>query len=339
MSDQGPIQGFQRVAAFLLSLEPAVASSVLKGMGPDVVARVAQAMVDLDPRLTREGVMDDLLRELARGINLPRAIRPCDSGHLQKLLTDAFGKQADELLRRIHERRLASRPFLELERQPPEQVARVLREESSAVAALVLAHLDPGQTAQVLRFYDEDAALDVVRRMVQLEPPPQQLVRSVAADLTQRIAAAPPPAAGTDPSRRLQAVAQVLNNSAPTMEKKVIQALAETDERVANELREQLFTWSDIATLNRRAMTKILGTVDTKTLAVALKGCDPAVEQNILSGLSSRVRDMVIEERELAGAMPVADVKVARDEILKNIRALIESGEFRPSRGGETLVS
>ena len=103
--------------------------------------------------------------------------------------------------------------------------------------------------------------------------------------------------------------------------------------------REQLFTWEDIGTLNRRAMTKILGTVDTKTLSVALKGCSQAVEQNILSNLSSRVRDMVIEERELAGAMPIADVKLARDEILKNIRALIESGEFRPSRGGDALVS
>jgi flagellar motor switch protein FliG len=134
-------------------------------------------------------------------------------------------------------------------------------------------------------------------------------------------------------------VAAILNSSAPEMEKKVIESLAQADEKVANELREKLFTWEDIASLNRRAMTKILGTVDTKTLAVALKGCTPQVEQNILANLSSRVRDMVMEERELAGAMTMADVKIARNEILKSIRALIESGEFRPSRGGEELVS
>ena len=61
--------------------------------------------------------------------------------------------------------------------------------------------------------------------------------------------------------------------------------------------------------------------------------------ESILANLSSRVREMVVEERELAGPMPVSDVKVARDEVLKNIRALIESGEFRPSRGGDALVS
>ena len=118
----------------------------------------------------------------------------------------------------------------------------------------------------------------------------------------------------------------------------MIEALAQSDERTANELREQLFTWEDIGTLNRRAMTKILGTVDTKTLSIGLKGCSQAVEKNILSNLSSRVREMVTEERELAGPMSIADVKLARDEILKNIRALIESGEFRPNRGGEDLV-
>lgn len=339
MTDLGAIKGYQRVAAFLLSLEPDVASSILKGMSPDVVTKVAQAMIDLDPRLSKQGVVDELLRDLARNLHLPRSVSACDPDHLRKLLGEAFGKQADELLRQIQEKRLAGRPFLELERRAPEEIARVLRDESTAVAALVLSHLEPSQTALVLKHYPQETALDIVRRLVQLDPPSPQLVRSVASDLAQRLADAPLPSAGSDPAKRLQSVALILNNSAPEMEKKVIEALAENDERIANELREQLFTWEDIGTLNRRAMTKILGTVDTKTLAVALKGCSQVVEQNILSNLSSRVREMVIEERELAGAMPINDVKASRDEILKSIRALIESGEFRPSRGGDALVS
>jgi len=338
MASLGSIQGYQRVAAFLLSLEPAVASAVLKAMNPQVVSKVAQAMIDLDPRLSQKGVIDELVRELARGIHAPRSVSACDADHMKKLLGDAFGKQSDELLRGIHEKRLASRPFLELERHPPADIARVLEQESAAVAALVLAHIDPARTALVLKHFDLEVALDIVRRMVQLEPPSPALVRSVAADLAQRLAAAPLPSSTTDLGGRLKSVAQILNNSAPEMEKKVMEALAQSDEKIANDLREQLFTWTDIGTLNRRAMTKILGTVDTKTLAVALKGCTAAVEQNILSNLSSRVRDMVIEERELAGPMSLPDVKAARDEILKNIRALIESGEFRPSRGGDELV-
>lgn len=339
MSDLRTIQGYQRVAAFLLSLEPALAASILKGMPSDLVTRVAQAMVDLDPRLSKQGVVEELVREVARGINQPRAVGACDAEHLRKLLGDAFGKQSDDLLRQINEKRLASRPFLELERRSPADIARLLQEESTAVAALVLSHLDPSQSAQVLAHYPQATALDIVGRMLQLEPPSPQLVRTVANDLAQRLAAAPLPAAGADPTKRLQSVAQVLNNSQPELEKKLLESLAQSDEKAASDLREQLFTWEDIGGLNRRAMAKILGTVDTKTLSVALKGCSEAIEKNVLSNLSSRVREMVLEERELAGPMPVADVKLARDEILKNVRALIEAGEFRPSRGGDALVS
>ncbi|NOT31421.1 MAG: hypothetical protein HOP15_13320, partial [Planctomycetes bacterium] len=260
MSDLAAIQGFQRVAAFLLSLEPGLATSILKGMPPDVVTKVAQAMIDLDPRLAQQGVVKELVRELARSINGPRQLNACDQDHMRKLLGEAFGKQADQLMQQIQERRLANRPFLELERRAPADLARLLQGESAAVAALVLAHMEPAQTALVLKHFPEVSALDIVRRMVQLEPPSPQLVRTIATELAQRMAAAPLPSAGADPTKRLQGVALILNNSAPEMEKKVIEALAQADEKLAGELREQLFTWEDIGTLNRRAMTKILGT-------------------------------------------------------------------------------
>ena len=49
--------------------------------------------------------------------------------------------------------------------------------------------------------------------------------------------------------------------------------------------------------------------------------------------------DRIGHERELAGPMSVRDVNTARNEVLKAVRGLIESGEFRPARAGEDLVS
>ena len=45
------------------------------------------------------------------------------------------------------------------------------------------------------------------------------------------------------------------------------------------------------------------------------------------------------DERELLGAVPFAEVVEARGEIMKSVRALMESGEFSPARGGEELVT
>jgi flagellar motor switch protein FliG len=85
-------------------------------------------------------------------------------------------------------------------------------------------------------------------------------------------------------------------------------------------------------------MQKILGSIETRTLALALKASPQDVQDNILSNLSARVRLMVAEEKELAGAVPMTDVQSARGEILKNVRALMESGEFKPARAGAELV-
>ena len=108
---------------------------------------------------------------------------------------------------------------------------------------------------------------------------------------------------------------------------------------MATETREFMFTWDDLATVDRRAMQKILASVDTRTLSMALKASPPEVETNIMSNLSSRVGEMVAEEREIAGAVPLTEVIEARDEILRSARTMMESGEFSPARSGEELVT
>ena len=108
---------------------------------------------------------------------------------------------------------------------------------------------------------------------------------------------------------------------------------------MAAEIRESMFTWVDLGEVDKRSMQKILASVDTRTLALALKACVPEVEANVISNLSTRVQEMVAEERELAGLVPMTEVLASRAEIMRAVHALIDAGEFKPSRGGEELVA
>ena len=85
-------------------------------------------------------------------------------------------------------------------------------------------------------------------------------------------------------------------------------------------------------------MQKILSAVDTRTLSLSLKGCSPEVEANIMANLSSRVRAMVLDEKDLAGLVPLSEVIEARNEIMLAVRGLMDSGEFNPARTGEEMV-
>ena len=142
-----------------------------------------------------------------------------------------------------------------------------------------------------------------------------------------------------DPSRRLKTIAEMLTFSKPETEQTVLDGLGDGDDSMIEEIREYMFTWTDLAGVDKRSMQKILASVDTRTLAIALKGSPPEVEENIMANLSSRVKEMVLDERELTGALPIGEVLEARAETMRGVRALMESGEFKPSRGGEKLVS
>lgn len=338
MTEAGEIRGHQRVAAFLLSLEESVAANILKNLKDDVVHEVARAMIELDPRLADARAVAGLYRELALQVNGPRGVRARDEDGLERLLTGTFGRdRGDRVLQEIRARRLRDRPFLELERHPPARIASVLAKESPAVVAAVLAHIDPALSALVLRSFDQRAALEAIKRMATLVAPPHGVLRSIAAGLVERAEAEAEQKSGDQD--RLGTLAELLNRAPSEIEKSVVEILARENAEMAAELRERMFTWEDLATIDKRSMQKILGTVDTRTLSVALKACSAGVEENVLRNLSARVRDMVAEERDLAGAVPMSVVNGARLEIMQSVRAMIDAGEFQPSRGGEELVT
>ena len=78
MSDLDSVRGHHRVAAILLSLEPSEATAIMRNMKLEVVERVANAMLELDPRLTEAGAVDRLYKFRAAGERSTTRLRTGD---------------------------------------------------------------------------------------------------------------------------------------------------------------------------------------------------------------------------------------------------------------------
>ncbi|MEZ6014500.1 MAG: FliG C-terminal domain-containing protein [Planctomycetota bacterium] len=332
--------GAHRVAAFLLSLDKEVSANVMRHLDGRVVEKVAEAMTELAPDLCTPEAVDGLYEDLARNFHARAGVRAQDDFELFSILESSYGKdEAERVIREIHMRRRREQPFGFVEGLPGELVGRVLREESPAIVSLVLSHVSPTVSSAVLAAFDEDKTLEIVKRMTTITPPGVEVMLTIADDLQERLRAAsevPPPRA-LDAS--LRTVADMLNHSETEIETAVLQKLEEEDEEMAAQVRDLMFTWDDLAAIDKRAMQKILAAVDTRTLSMAIKACPEPVESNIMGNLSARVRDMVLDERELLGAVAFTEVAQARAEIMSAVRALMESGEFSPARAGEELVN
>lgn len=339
MSDTS-ISGTQKVAAFLLSLDKQVGASVMRSLDPKVVANVAEAMTELSPELCSPEAVDKLFFELSRTVHTQAGVRPQDKFQLYEILAGTFGpEEADRVLAGISERRRRAHPLGFLDKVPTDRIVSILTEESPAVVALVMSHASPEASAKVLATYEPEMALDVVRRMTQIVPPNVETMLTIADDIQRRLRASAGEPAQIDRADSLRTVAELLSYSKEDIEKVVLEGLEIADEEIATEVREYMFAWADLGAIDKRGMQKILASIDTPTLSVALKASPEEVESNIMSNLSSRVREMVAEEREIAGPMAMAEVLQAREEILKAARAMMESGDLAPARSGEELVT
>ena len=332
--------GAERVAAFLLTLDKSAAAEVLKHLDENVIVEVVEALKKLDSSHQSPEAERELYRELIGSLHKPSGARLKSESELKNLLRTTLGaEQAGKVWDKIHQRVLQERPFLSIEAHPAKNIAMALNEESEAVSALVLAHVDPTLCAEVLGSMEPDRALATVQRMAGLVPPGfQELVR-IAGQLTARlaeIAAGPVPA---EPARRLRTIAEVLNLSKPNVGQHVLGGIAKENAGMAAEIREYMFTFDDLAGLDKRAMQKVLSSVDMRTLAISLKGAPKSVEDNVMINLSQRVRGMVAEERELTGPMPMSEVLIMRGELMKAVRTLLESGEIAGQRTGDELVT
>jgi flagellar motor switch protein FliG len=334
------LSGPQKVAAFLLSIERGQASQLLSHLADDVLPEVVEAMEGLDDDFNKPEILKELYARVSLADQRREGLKPARREELETLLATGLGEtQAAEVLAEIQRRRQLERPFLAIEDCSPRALSSLLERESDAAVAVVLAHLDPALSAAVLGNWLVDRALGVVKRMASLEPPSFEVLSMLASELASRLNQVGEEPAPRTASQRIKTIAELLSASPSELERGVLEGLARDEAQVAREVREVMFTWDDIANVDRRSMQKILGTVETRTLAIALKACGAGVEENITSNLSSRVKDMVVEERELAGALPMAEVLQAREEIMRGVRALIDAGEFKPQKGADELVS
>ena len=109
---------------------------------------------------------------------------------------------------------------------------------------------------------------------------------------------------------------------------------------LADKVRALMFVFDDIVDIEDRGIQGILKSLDSKTLALALKGTSDVVKDTITRNLSERAKAALLEEIDLMGPVRRSEVEEAQAECVVQIRMLEESGEIVLARGGnDELVS
>jgi flagellar motor switch protein FliG len=136
----------------------------------------------------------------------------------------------------------------------------------------------------------------------------------------------------------VQSLVHILNRVGRSAEKIILDGLEKDDPALADEVKLRMFVFEDIKNLSDNYIQRVLKEVDTKELALAMRGANEEVHNRIYKNMSKRAADMLKEEIEFMGPVRLKEVEQAQQKIVSVIRKLDESGEIIISWGGDDVI-
>jgi flagellar motor switch protein FliG len=216
--------------------------------------------------------------------------------------------------------------------------ASVLAHEHPQTIALVLSKLPPDRALAILRELPETVRGDVSYRIATLKPPSPEALRTVEAGLERRIVSAAASQRLRVDSDPLKPLMEILTRADAETERTILGRIDEVDPQLGSDIRQRLFTIEDLVKLEDKALQLLLRQVDSKELALGLKGTSEAVRERISANLSERAQENLREEMDLLGPQRLQDVEKARKEIVRTVRQLEQEGTIVLSRSTDDYI-
>jgi flagellar motor switch protein FliG len=256
----------------------------------------------------------------------------------RELLLQAFGSEKTENIVGRVLQALQVAPFDFLKRADASQLITFIQNEHPQTIALILAYLQPNQAAAILSGLSQDLRAEVARRIATLDKTPPEVIRDVEHVLERKLSSL----VSTDFTHAggVKSLVEVLNWVDRSTEKTILESLSENSPEIAEEVKKLMFVFEDIVLLDDRAIQQVLKEVESKELALALKGTNEATQTRIYKNMSERAASMLKEDIEFMGQVRLKAVEEAQQRVVNIIRKLEEAGEIIVARGGgEEMIS
>ena len=330
------LSGTQKVAILCMVLGSEAASAITQKLAAEEVEQISFEIARMD-RVSSEAT-DAVLSEWLDVMLAADSVAAGGVEFAREVLEKAFGAQkAGSMLKRILSQISEGAGLHRLRNADPQQLGNTLRGEHPQTVALILAHLEAPHTASVLKELDPVFGAEVILRMARMEKvSPDMLVLIERSILTETDLA---PAQGLSTSGGPAAVAEVLNLVAPSLEKAIMKGVEAIDPGLCEQIRNLMFVFEDVVSLDDRSLQRLLREIDVKELALALKSASNEVKNKIMGGMSQRASAALKEEMEMLGPARKRDIESAQTAIVAMIRKLEDAGEIVVGGGADDLVA
>jgi len=321
-------------AVLLLSLGEGHAAKILSQMGPKEVQRVGGAMAALSN--IRNDQVEHVMGEMLNDVESQTGLGIGSDNYIKATLVKALGAdKAGGLIDRI----LMGGKTTGLDTlkwMDARSVYEIIRYEHPQIQAIVLAYLDPDQSATVLgHMSDPRVRQDLLMRVAALDTVQPAALQELNDILEKQFSGSSTQASAMGGTK---IAAEIMNNVDSQIESEIMEAISEVDEELATQIQDLMFVFENLSEVDDRGIQALLREISTDVLIIALKGAEETMQEKIFKNMSKRAAELLRDDLEAKGPVRLSDVENAQREILTVARKMADSGDIILGGGGDQMV-
>lgn len=321
----------QKAATVVISMGSETAAEVYKYLSEEEIERLTLEIAKIQ-KLGAEDV-EDILNDFYSLCLTQKVVTEGGVAYARNVLEKAFGPQvANSLLERVT-RSLKTKAFEFIRKADSKNLMTTIQSENAQTIALVLSYARADQASAIISELPKDVRIEVVERIAKMDRTSPEIVNQVEKVLERKFSAM----VSTDFMEvgGINYIADVMNHIDRGSEKYIFDELYKRDAKLADEIRQKMFVFEDIVTLDGMSIQRFLREIDSKDLVVALKGSNQELQDVFFQNMSQRMGETVRSDMEYLHNVRMRDVEEAQQRIVAIIRKLEEDGEIVISKGGK----
>ena len=329
------LTGIQKSALLFITLGPEASADILKRLPENEIQKITYEIANISTVTSEQ--RHSILQEFLEMNKAKDYLLEGGLDYAKELLSKALGPQrAGEILNKVAEASQLNRPFAIARKADAQQILNIINYEHPQTIALILCYLQVEKAAQIISELPEEIQSEVALRIATMSTTSPDVIREIEKVLDDKLSTIVK--TETTVLGGIDTLVGILNQVDRTTEKNITESLQEQDYELAEKIKSCMFVFEDIITLDDVAIQRILRDVETKELALALKGASEEVANVIYKNQSKRAAASLKEDIEYLGPVRLTDVEKAQQQIVAVIRRLEDAQEIIISRGGEDAL-
>ena len=325
------ISGARKAAVLLMTIGVDLSSSIIKNLSDKQIQKIGVEIASLHTVTAdeRRKILNEFLEiRKSRDFSIEGGI-----DYAKSIIKGTFDdSKASKLIEGINYEAY-TKVFTAARKADASQILSCIQGESSQTIAIVLAHIQPEKSAQIISNLNENLQKEVALKLGSIERISPVVIKAVDNILEEKLSSINEKKMGF--SDGFDNLIEILSKVDGKTEKNIMNFLEIKNTILAEKVKASMFVFEDILTLDNNSIQRILKEVDLKDVAIALKGSNDRVSEIIFTNQSSRAAEVLKEEISLLGPVKLSQVEEAKRNIVKIVRQLEYEGQINISKGTE----